>query len=391
MTQMGVKRRKICIFSGKRGGFGAYMPLMRLIENDPALELAILLGDMHASKEFGATAEEARASFPRAIIEVIEMGAGRGDTPQIRAENLGVCLEKAAGVLVRLQPDIVMVHGDRGEHLMVAFAALNLGIPVSHSQGGEVSGNIDDVQRHAITKLAHIHFPETKDAAARIRRLGEEEWRIHIVGSLYIDRIIKKMYTDTETAKQKYGLGDNAQYAIALFHPDTFWTKVENYRAAKAMLAALKSAKLKTVLLYPCSDPGYDGVIRVIDEIRSDPNFLIYKNIDNLDFLGLMAGAKLLIGNSSSALVEAPYFKLPAVNIGNRQQGRDREKNIIDSAPLIRAIEDAIRYALTDGAFRKKLAQCGRRLGNGRTSERVLKVIKTVRLDEKLLRKKMVY
>ncbi|MEK7560611.1 MAG: UDP-N-acetylglucosamine 2-epimerase [Patescibacteria group bacterium] len=383
-------KRKICVFSGKRGGFGAYVPLMRLIEKDPILELQILLGDMHASKEFGNTADEAHAAFPSATIELVEMGAGRGDTPEIRAENLSVCLQKAAGVLERIRPDIVMVHGDRGEHLMVAFAALNLGIPVTHSQGGEISGNIDDVQRHAITKLAHIHFPEMKDAARRIRGLGEEPWRIHVVGSLYIDRIVKKMYTDTAAAKQKYGLGGDDEYVIALFHPDTFWTKEQNYRAAQAMLAALKSAKLKTVLLYPCSDPGYEGVIQAIDEMRSDPDFLIHKNIENLDFLGLMADGRFIIGNSSSALVEAPYFKLPAINIGNRQRGRDREENIVDAKPTERGIGNAIHYALTDAGFKKNLARCGKRLGDGNASERVLEVIKNLRIDERLMRKKMV-
>lgn len=154
-------QKTICVFSGKRGGFGAYVPLMRLLEDDPDFKLQILLGDMHASPEFGRTADEARSMFPKSRIEIIEMGAGRGDTPLIRAENLGAALAKGAGLLAAMRPDIVMVHADRGEHLVIALAALNLGIPVAHSQGGEVSGNIDDIQRHAITKLAHIHFPET--------------------------------------------------------------------------------------------------------------------------------------------------------------------------------------------------------------------------------------
>ena len=197
------KKLKICAFSGKRGGFGAYVPMMQLIEADPDLELQILLGDMHASPEFGNTVEEARNFFPKAKIEVIEMGTGRGDTPVIRTENLGTCLKKTASILEKLSPDIIIVHADRGEHLMVAYAALNLGIPIAHTQGGEISGNIDDVQRHALSKLAHIHFPETEKAAEIIKKLGEESWRIHNVGSLYIDRIVKKMYTPLDEVKRK--------------------------------------------------------------------------------------------------------------------------------------------------------------------------------------------
>ncbi len=165
---MNTIKRKICVFSGKRGGFGAYVPLMQAIENDPKLSLQIVLGDMHTSKKFGRTADEVRKFFPNARIRLLEMGAGRGDTPLIRAENLGACMQEAARVLHALKPDILLVHGDRGEHLMVAFAALNLGIPIAHTQGGEVSGNIDDIQRHAISKLAHVHFPETKEAALRL-------------------------------------------------------------------------------------------------------------------------------------------------------------------------------------------------------------------------------
>src|SRR3989338_2959850 len=212
------KKRKICLFSGKRGGSGAYLPLMRLIDKDPALELQILLGDMHASKKFGSTWQEVRKFFPKAKIELIEMGAGRGDTTLIRAENLGLCLQKVPAILAKLKPDIVIVHGDRGEHLMVALAALNLGIPVGHTQGGEVSGNIDDVQRHAITKLAHLHFPETKAAAKRLKKLGEANWRINVAGSVYIDRIVKRMYTPNNIARKKYGLGALEGYFLVLFH-----------------------------------------------------------------------------------------------------------------------------------------------------------------------------
>jgi GDP/UDP-N,N'-diacetylbacillosamine 2-epimerase (hydrolysing) len=384
-------KRKICVFSGKRGGLGAYFPLMRLIEKDPALELQILLGDMHVAKEFGGTVNEAKKFFPKAQIELIDMGAGRGSSALIRAENLGTCLNKVAGVLQRLKPDILMVHADRGEHLVVALAALNLGIPITHSQGGENSGNIDDVQRHAITKLSHIHFPETKKAAENIRRMGEESWRVHNVGSLYIDRIVKKMYTKTAIAKKKYGIGADENYFLVLLHPDTFESQVANYKAMKDTLAAVKSFGLKSLVVYPCSDPGYQGVIDAIEEAKNDKQFLVHKNIENLDFLGLMAGALAMVGNSSSAFVEAPYFKLPVVNIGKRQLGRDREENVIDVKPSVKDIKLGIEIALSDKKFKKNLKKCGWRLGDGRASEKVLKVLKTLPVNERLLRKKLVF
>ncbi len=378
------------MFSGKRGGFGAYLPLMRLIDADPDLELQILLGDMHASKEFGQTVDEARKFFPEAKIEVIEMGAGRGDSPVVRAENLGMCLQKAPAILEKLGPDLVLVHGDRAEHLMVALAALNLGIPVGHTQGGEVSGNIDDVQRHAITKLAHLHFPETEAAADRLKKLGEETWRINVVGSTYIDRIAKKMYTPTSEARAKYGLEPEEKYFLVIFHPDTYLSREENYQAAKNILAAMKDSGYKAAITYPCSDPGYQGVLDAMAEVKNDPQFLIYKNIDNLDFLGLMAGARAILGNSSSAIVEAPYFQLAAVNVGKRQMGRDREENVVDCEATVDGIKSKIRFVLEDSSFREKLKQCGYRLGNGQAAEKILAVLKTAEINEKLLKKRLV-
>ncbi len=388
---MAQKKRKICVFSGKRGGSDAYVPLMRLMEADKDIELNILLGDMHASDKFGGTVRDVKSALPETALHLIRMGAGRGDTPEIRAENLGTCMREAGKVLARIRPDIVMVHGDRGEHLAVALAGLTMNMAVTHSQGGDVSGNIDEIQRHAITKLAHIHFPETKEAAQRIKRMGEEAWRIHAVGSLYIDRIAKKMYTPTEHAKKKYGIAQGDQYAIALLHPETFCSREENYATAKNMFAVLKKSAIPAIVIHPCSDPGYGGVMRAIDEIRGDPRFMIYKNIEHLDFLGLLAGARFVIGNSSMGIKEAPYLQLPAINIGERECWREREENVVDCGRRARAMSHAIRFILEDAPFRKRLKRCGYHLGDGHASEKILKVIKTVKIDGALLKKRITY
>ncbi len=381
------RKRKICVFSGKRGGFGAYVPLMRLIEKDRSLQLQILLGDMHASKEFGNTAEEASKLFPHSVIRIVDMGTGGSDTSLARAENLGICLKESALALSELDPDLVMVHGDRGEHLMVAFAAINLGKIVTHSQGGEVSGNIDDIQRHAITKLSHLHFPETELAAENIKKLGEETWRIHTVGSLYIDRIIKKLYTSEPDARRKYGLGPDEDYFIVIFHPDTFESPSKNGLAMGNILKTLRVTGMRSVVLYPCSDPGYLGIIESIEKVKNKPQFLVYKNIENLDFLGLMSGAKAIVGNSSSSLKEAPYFKLPALNIGRRQEGREMEDNVYTVGVKKEEIEKGTKFILSDSGFKSNLKSCGRMLGDGHASEKILKVIKSINSNDKLLRK----
>ncbi len=383
---------KICIFSGKRGGFGAYVPLMNLIEKDPDLELQIILGDMHAAKEFGSTVEEAQSLFPNSTLEIIEMGAGRVDSPIARTENLGVCLQKSAKLLSELSPDILFVHGDRGEHLVMALAALNLGVVIAHTQGGDVSGNIDDIQRHAITKLAHLHFPESDDSTERIKKMGEEKWRIHTVGSLYIDRIVKKMYPTIEKIAPKYGLKKGEKYSIILTHPDTFESPDKNGEYMHSIIEAVKSSsENRAFIIYPCSDPGYEKVVNAIEEVQDDPQFLIYKNIEHLDFLSLLDNAQFLIGNSSCALVEAPYLRLPAINIGNRQLGRAREKNVVDALADKEDIVKKIHFVLKDSGYIKGLGKCGNRLGEGDVSEQIIKIIKKLEINKKLLRKRITY
>lgn len=381
------KRRKICVFSGKRGGLGAYSELINLIEMDPDLELQLLLSDMHVSFQFGRTMTEAKKLFPAARIETVDIGTGRGDSALVRAENLGLCLTKSVGVLGKLKPDIVLVHADRGEHLMVAFAALSLGIPIVHTQGGESSGNIDDIQRHAITKLAHIHFPETRKAAEVIRSLGEESWRVHAVGSVYVDRIVKKRFTDPEIASAKYAWPDE-DFLVTIYHPETMKTSQENYNDMKSIVMAIKSSGFKSVVLYPCSDPGYEGIVKAVNEVGHDPDFKIYKNIENLDFLGLMAGAEAMIGNSSAALVEAPYLKLSAVNVGHRQMGRTRTGNVVDASHDISDIQSKIKL-VASRSFKNKLNRVKPHLGSGQASEKIVSILKSIKIDKKLLEKKI--
>jgi UDP-N-acetylglucosamine 2-epimerase len=157
----------------------------------------------------------------------------------------------------------------------------------------------------------------------------------------------------------------------------------------QAVLQAAASLPMRKVVVFPCSDPGYEGVIRAIDEVEAREDFLVYKNIDNLDFLGLMAEARLMLGNSSSALVEAPYFQLAAVNVGERQRGRDRDANVVDCASSVEAITQATDTALNDHTFRSKLPGCGGRLGDGTASDRIVDVLKSIELSAALFRKRL--
>jgi len=381
--------RTICAFSGKRGGYGAYLPLMRRIEADDELELIVLLGDMHASAEFGRTIEEAEREFASDRIELIEMGTGRGDSARVRVENLGACLREAARILDARKPDIVLVHGDRADHLAVALAALTLGIVVAHTQGGDRSGNIDEIQRHAISKLAHVHFPETEEAAERLRRMGENDWRVHVVGSTYVDRIVQGLYMQEADARAAVGLDADERFLLVLVHPETYLDRHANHALAKTVLGAVRATGLRAVVTYPCSDPGYEGVLAALADLDGDGRFLVRPNIDNDVYLGLMASASAIVGNSSAALVEAPYLRLPAVNVGLRQHGRTRDANVVDAAGDDASVRDALATAL-DQSFRASLRPTDR-LGDGHAAERIVGVLKGLELDDRLRRKQLSY
>lgn len=382
------KIRKICVFSGKRGGFGALIPTMELIDQDPVLELQIVVADMHLSSKFGRTLSEVEKSFK--VAAKIDMKQKDGSSLE-RTRALAVCLEKTAVALKKLKPDIFLCLGDRGEVLTSVIAANNLGIVVAHIQGGDISGNLDEFFRHAITKMSHLHFPSTKESAKRIERLGEEKWRIFVVGDIHLDLIAHQMFTPNLEVRKKFGLAEKEKYLILLQHS----VNTEPDKAFGQMSQTLKAVKktgTRTIIVYPCSDQGYEGIIRAINKFKNEKQFNIYKNIKAPDFLGLLSDCQVLVGNSSSGIIEAPYFKLPAVNISKRQQGRARDKNVLDvEKGGWQAIYRAIQKALFDRRFRQSLRSCGRLYGDGRAAESIVKALKKVKIDKKLLEKRMAY
>jgi len=290
--------------------------------------------------------------------------------------------------LGEIKPDILVTLGDRGEVLSGCIAAMELNIPIVHILGGDVAGNRDGNRIHAITKLAHIHFPSSSDSAKRIIKLGEEPWRVHNVGATYVDFIVQERYQPNEAVRTKYNINKNEDYFICIQHPMTLQENT-SYKEAYELLSALKKREVKTIMVYPCSDQGYKGTVRAIEEFSDVPYFQIHKNIEVLDFWGLMSGASLFIGNSSAGLMETPYFGLPTINIGLRQRGRVRDNNVIDAPPEKEKILKAMDKALSH-EFRQQIKN-HYVFGNGRAGEKIYKILKEVELGDKLLMKKITY
>lgn len=379
---MPTTRRKICISTGKRGGFGALLPVMRMIDDDPSLELQVIVTDMHLNQTFGYTVQEVQRYVQ--IAEQVSMDQ-KGDTAVDRAEALGRCISGMAAALDRLRPDIVVLLGDRSETLATAFTCVEMGIPLAHIQAGDQSGGLDDIHRAAITKLSHLHFSQTELQGRRVLALGEEPWRVTVSGAPYIDRIVAQQFTDPATIRSRFSLEASAPTCVVLQHSDTYEPH-KSYDSMRATLEAVRDNSAQAIVCYPCSDQGYAGVIRAIEEFQDEPGFHVQQNVDSVDFLGLLAIASVMVGNSSSAIIEAPYFELPAVNVGNRQRGRERGANVIDVEPSREAIASGLQRA-TSSEFRDWLRGQAKPFGDGTASERIVEVLRTVTMGPVLFEK----
>lgn len=377
--------KKIAILTGKRGGFGALMSLMEYIEKDPEMELQLIVTDMHLSNFFGYTAEEVEKFFR--ISYKVELNQ-KDDSAVERARALARCQSGMVDVLEQAKPDILVTLGDRGEVLAASIAAMELNIPVAHILGGDVVGNRDGNRIHAITKLAHLHFPSSEDSANRILKLGEEPSRVHNVGASYVDFIVQKRYTPNDEVRKKYNIAADQPYILCIQHPMTL-QEDRSYEEAKAVYTALAQTGMRTLILYPCSDQGYMGVVKALQEFENTPGFSIHKNIEALDFWGLMSQAEVFVGNSSSGLMETPYFNLPAVNVGKRQEGRVRDANVIDTEPSVEGVGQAIAEARSQ-VFRGSL-QNHFVFGNGTAGQQMYEILKKVDQKEAFLMKKMTY
>lgn len=362
-------------------------PLLRLLRDDAEIELQLVVTDQHVSNKFGNTISEVLKEFPIAAAVDMEQ---QGDLPLNRSQALGVCLMKMSQVLDELKPDICVLYGDRGEVLATAMAATNLGIPIAHLQGGDLSGSVDEQVRHAVTKLAQLHFPSTAESGARILKMGEEPWRVHVVGDNHIDLIVAGEYADRVTVEQELKIDLSKPTVVVLQHSETT-APAESYSQMVETLIPIRESGLQTVVVHPCSDVGYEGTVQAIKDYANAPQFTVRINLEAPVFWGLLAEASVFVGNSSAGIIETPTFKLPTVNVGRRQEGRLHAENVIHVPHEREAIRAAIDKALNNGEFRAQVLKCSQPYGDGKAGERIVDVLKTVVLDKNLMIKRMTY
>lgn len=379
--------RKVMVLTGKRGGFGAMKPMLRLLRDNPEFDLQLVVTDQHLSDKFGRTIAEVEREFPIAAKVDMEQSDG---SPTARARALGVCAAKMADTLGQLQPDLCLLYGDRGEVLATAMVATTLGIAIGHLQGGDVSGSVDEQVRHAVTKLAHLHFPSTEDSARRILALGEEPWRICVTGDHHLDLIKAGEFASPAEVAAVIGLDLNRPILVLLQHSETT-APDQAYRQMVETLVPVRDAGLQTVVVYPCSDVGYEGIVQAIDDYAIGENFRVFRNLDAPVFWGLLAIASALIGNSSAGIIESASFSLPTINIGRRQEGRAHAENVIHVDHCRQKIASAIAMALNDQFFLGKAKQAENLYGDGLAGQRTVDFIANISLDKALMVKRITY
>jgi UDP-hydrolysing UDP-N-acetyl-D-glucosamine 2-epimerase len=384
---MGVRRR-VCVVVTNRASYARIKTLLRAVQNHPNLELQLVLSASMLLHRFGHAEDVVRSDGfePMASVHCVV----EGGTPSTMAKTTGLAIMELASLFERLQPDLVVTIADRFETLATAVAASYLNLPLVHTQGGEVTGSIDESVRHAITKLAHLHFPATERAKRNIIRMGEQPDAVHLTGCPSIDAIegVDLNPLDAQFF-ERVGVGGSidtrSPYLLVLQHPVT-----TEYNSAEqqiqATLDAVRRYDLPTIWMWPNMDAGSDAaskVLRHFREVSRQAKVHFFTNLGVEDFARVLNNAACVVGNSSSALREGSYLGTPAVNIGSRQGGRERASNVVDVDHDVDEISAAIERQVVHGRYPRSTL-----FGDGHAAEKMVEVLAVAQIS---LQKRLSY
>jgi UDP-hydrolysing UDP-N-acetyl-D-glucosamine 2-epimerase len=377
-----VAKRKICVVVGSRANYSSIKAAMRAIQNHPDLTLQLVVAASALLDRFGDVIHliEADGFVPDAKVHMLI----EGGTLTTMAKSTGLGLLELPTIFETLKPDIALTVGDRFETMATAVAAVYMNIPLAHTMGGEVTGTIDESVRHAITKLAHIHFPASQDAADRIMRMGEDPGSVYVTGCPRIDLVAEIMRQDAENGStadwlRGEGVGGgvidlDAPYLLVAQYPVT--TEYgQGEMQINETLMALHALKMPTIMLWPNPDAGTEDISRGMRKFREryqHDYIRFYKNFPTDAWVRLLMGAACMIGNSSAPIREGAFMGLPAVNVGARQAGRERGVNVIDVGHDRAEIAGAIRRQVAHGRYPSDPIY-----GDGRAGARIAEVLAT--------------
>ena len=376
-------KRRIGVVTTSRADYShLYWPLRELAAN-PGVDLGVFVLGAHLSPEFGLAIQEIeRDGFPiKARIECLLSS----DTDTGMAKTIGIAILGLADALTSWRPDMLLLIADRYEMLAPASVALALRIPIAHIEGGEISqGAIDDQVRNTLTKMAHIHFTSTETARRRVVAMGEEPWRVTRAGAPSLDHLRRSVLPNRAALEARFGLVFTSPTLLVAWHPVTILR--DTNAEADSLFNALAQAPGQLLFVYPNSDAGSYALIERAQALAAArPRTHVFVNLDPLTYWGLLGQVDAMVGNSSSGIMEAASFALPVVNVGMRQQGRERARNVIDAPAETAAILAAIERTLS-AEFRASLRGMANPYGDGTAATTINRVLTTVSLDGLLIK-----
>jgi UDP-N-acetylglucosamine 2-epimerase (non-hydrolysing)/GDP/UDP-N,N'-diacetylbacillosamine 2-epimerase (hydrolysing) len=374
--------KQITYFTGSRSEYGVMRSLLKEIESHPDFELNVIVSGSHLSDIYGNSVNDIKNDGFNILAEIDILPNNDDEISMVGA--FGKCLLEVAKVLKENRPDIFLIQADRTESLAATIAASYLNILISHFSGGDIThgGTIDDRIRPAISDFAHIHFPSTKKSAEVLIKRGEEPWRVHFFGNPGVN-LKKESFTNKEELAKKLDLDISKDLIVMIQHP------VEPNQAEKQIeetMAAIKELGIQTAVIYPNPDMGSQDIIKVIDRYEG-PLIKTFKSLQRPDFIGLLRLAKVLVGNSSCGIVEAPSLNLPVVNIGERQEGRETMSNVINTDHNKNQIIKAVKKCMSK---KEKIDPQTMPYYAEDTEKKIVQILSKIKLNNKLLKKRFI-
>jgi UDP-N-acetylglucosamine 2-epimerase (non-hydrolysing)/GDP/UDP-N,N'-diacetylbacillosamine 2-epimerase (hydrolysing) len=376
--------KNIVVITGTRADYGLLKPVIEAINKISNLRLQLLVTGMHTLKKYGQTLNEIKKDKIK-IASIISVSENDDMLSSLAKEILGI-----KKYCQKNKVDLIVLLGDRHEQLAGAIVAGHLNIPIAHIHGGDATaGVIDDSVRHAITKFSHLHFTVSEFSQERVVKLGEENWRVFNTGSPGLDSLEKINYLNRSQLAEMLKLKEKERWFLVLQHP-AFLEETEIKKQFVGTLAAVNNFSGEKIIIYPNSDTGSQIFINEIEKLRKKKDVKIFKSLSRQIYVSLLKEVEVLVGNSSSGMIEAGYFKLPVVNIGERQFGREHGKNVLDLNYNEREIEQAIRKALSQ-KFKQICKNSHHPYGSGGTGEQIIKIISKMLNKKELLQKRFTY
>lgn len=378
-----MKARKIIYVTGTRADYGLMREILQKLHQSSEFDFSVCVTGMHLDKLYGATVKEIEADQFR-ICGQIAVDVGQ-TTHVAMAKSIGHQIIGMTEVFERECPDLILLLGDRGEMLAAALTAVHLNIHVVHLHGGERSGTVDEMIRHSISKLAHYHFVATNASRERLIKMGEKEETVKVIGAPGLDELYSHQPVERKIFYKNYGLTQQKKLALLIYHPVVQQSADIKVQFQNAMNAAL-DAGLQVICMEPNSDAGGQLIREAIQEYSTCQDVTVIKHLKRAEYIDCLAHADVMLGNSSSGIIEAASFNLVVVNIGNRQNLRECGDNVIHTDSSLESVSLGLNQAL-----QRPVKDYRNIYGDGQSSERCYQLLKTISLDSHILNKNNAY